>query len=637
MVTVVKITLSTDAEAAMKAHLKTRIQALRSGLKSLFEDKLPRWRKIYEAVPREAMRSFPFENASNIVIPIVAIHKDTLKARVMSAIFKTRPLWYFKVLGNHEGKGEPMRAGLEDFMQYVGFEPSELDLYRVESEWLDDIIGYGTGTIKIPYERQVEQVMVPAGDGLGAYATSSTTREISSEGPRPEKIQFEDFWMSPTAKTMELSDIKIHRRRLMKHELQERAFLKLYDPGKVNGIINSPDRTGPSSTIQQQQETAGTKTPQGFATAEWDIYECWFLYRVNGKFFRCIASYHDSTDTLLRAVYNFYPENDEAFVTARLYTRDGVSYGYGFCEALSDFQEEISEQHNQRRDAMTIGNSKMFRADPDSKLHEGYKIFPSALLPAQKDELEAISFGEPSIFTIEDEKLSLDLAERRSGVSPPQQGYGAGVNQGKRGVYTAMGTLSLLQEGNGRTDLNISDIRYAHTKLGRKIIRQYAWFGVRPGLVELFGKQAQDIKGGLEAIKQGTIGLPVAAVTASINREVEKQNDLMLTNVMNRHYGMISQMLQAVNNPALPPAIIEYTKKAIEAADTLMKSVLRHFGYDEVDRLVPEVQIEQPQQNPGAPQLNPAMVQPGGIGALQAMVGGAPGASTEAVPQGRPQ
>jgi hypothetical protein len=190
------------------------------------------------------------------------------------------------------------------------------------------------------------------------------------------------------------------------------------------------------------------------------------------------------------------------------------------------------------------------------------------------------------------------------------QGYGAGTST-KRGVYTSMGTLSLLQEGNTRTDLNISDIRFAHTKLGRLLCLEYGVFGVGEERLRKFGELGQIIQQGLEAIADGNIALPVYASTASVNREVEKQSDLMLQGVMDRYRQQIMQLLGQL--PMMPPHVQPQAIKELEAANTMMQMVLRHFGYDEVDRLAPRPEMPQPQP-PGLPPSTPATGQPGALG-----------------------
>jgi hypothetical protein len=604
----IQLVPGSDGELRLKNFLRQRVKAIREGLNELHTNKLVVWRKAYEAVPAERVREFPWHNASNLVVPIIAIHSDTLLARVMSAIIKTKPLWITRVIGDHGEEADGWRSGLEEYGNYVGLEPQELDLYRVYHEWFGEAIRLGTSIVKSPWIRKVEDTLVPAGDGMGT--SYEFDRKTTYEGPRPEKIPFEDFGISPAARTVEQADFKYHRIRLQRHEIEERVFRRVYDSAPATVILKQPDRTSPDYVRAQKEMDAGARTVTSYGWAEWDIYECHAFYKVDTSHYcKIIAWYHEKSNEILRAFYFYYPE--EIFVAARLFYRDDMFHGYGFCETLSMLQEEISQIHNQRRDNMTVANMKMFRVDPDSKLHQGYKSYPSAMLPARENEIEPLEFGTPVVGEIDSERLTLELAEKRSGVSPPMQGSGSGFNT-KRGVYTAMGTLSLLQEGNTRTDLNVTDIRYAHTRLGRLLFREYAEFGndseFQDRRLAMFGKSGDRIRQALEALRDNKVAIPVYGSTASVNREVEKQNDLMLSTLMTRHYQTITQMLQAAQNQMQSPESQQYLKDAIKSSNLLMQMVIRHFGYDEVERLVPEPKLTQPQG--GQPQMGAMTGQP---------------------------
>jgi hypothetical protein len=634
-----KLVSGSDAEIKLKRHLKSRILALEEGLHELHESKITKWRKAYEAQPREAVREFPFYHASNLVVPIIAIFSDTLQARVMSALLKTKPTWAAKMIGSHPDM-EPGTAGvLEQFMDYVGIEPQELDLYRVYHEWTGDTIKYGTSVVKCPHEvRYMHEVMASPGDGSGS-ATPEFIQSLEYEGPRPEKIPFEEFLIPPKAKTLEQADIIVHKRTLTRAELEERRFFKIYEPSRVDAIWHRADRTGPDYVSSMKEDTLGAHTASGYGYAEWDVYECWLKWPTpDGKWRpKIVASYHKQSDTLLRTIYD--TSKLLPYALARLFYRDDMIYGYGFCETMWSFQEELSEEHNGRLDNRTIANTRLWRVDPNSKLHAGYRIYPSALVPAEKDEIEPLPMGDISQQTIDDERFSIELAERRAGISPPMQGAGAG-SQGKRGIYTAQGTLAVMQEGNRRTDLNISDMRYSHTRLGRIILSDYAHNKVRPALLNIFGDKKQLLLDALKAVAENKLGLPIYSSTASVNKEVEKQSKFILINLMRQHYIGISQMIAQINQPTIPEPVKAYLNDVIRASNLIMTSTLRDFDMEDVDTLVPEVENALPaqgqpsgqpspgQQLPGSPspsgQPNPNVLGFPGRGGVSQVPGGAP-------------
>src|SRR5665213_927858 len=637
----VKLNLSSDAEDRLKRHLKMRIMALEEGLTQLHEDKITKWRKAYEAVPREATRDFPFTNASNLIVPIIAIFSDTLLARVMSAVLKTRPTWIAKIFGSHSDIDDRHRTAVEDLLEYAGIEPEELDLYRVYHEWFSDAIKYGTSMIKAPHEtRYRDEMLEMVGDGSGTKPRF--IRELEYDGPRPEKIPFENFMIPPGAKALKYADIKIHKRPMTRSELEERRFFQVYDPLRVDSILDKPDRTGPTYTQSMKEDGLGARTTGDYGYAEWDLYECWLKWPTpDGNFRpRIIATYHKQSDTLLRAIYDTH--KIDPWVLARLFYRDDSCYGYGFCETMWSFQEEISESHNKRLDNRTIANTRVWRVDPDSKLHAGYRIYPSATVPAEKDEIEPMPCGDISPQTIEDEQFALELAERRAGISPPMQGAGTG-SAGKKGIYSSMGTLSVMQEGNRRTDLNISDLRYASTQVGRVILSDYSENGVPKSIMNVFGDRDEVIKEAIKAVKDGKIGLPIYSSTSSVNREVEKQNDLILVNVMRQHYMGIAQLIAQVNSPMTPPQVKPYLQQVIKASNVVMKSILRSFDKEDVDQLVPDPEDEEQsngegqsaQQAPGASAPNPNVIGFPGGPATSGLPPGMPTGGVGQVDEGR--
>lgn len=637
--------LSAEKKTALATFLQNRVRELKDSMRELYEDKVTKWAMAYEAKPREESRQFPFQGASNLVIPIIAIHTDTLHAQLMAAIFKTQPIVVAKILGEFGPEADVFKEAYQEFMQYVCIEPSELDLYRVYNEGMSECIKYGTVTYKCPWEKHTRDFLIPGGDGTGT-AKDFQTKTIY-EGPRPEKLPFNAFYYPIGAKRLEDMDIKCHKMKRQKHELEERKYTGLYDKEAVDIVLASPDRQTPEEPEKTKQESLGAKQSPSYGYKEWDIWECFVTYRYNDESFapRMVVSYHEKTNTILRVMYDNFDQ--EWFVGARMAHRDDMYPGYGFAETLWMFEEGASETYNGYRDNQTVANTRVWRVDPDSKLHQGYRIYPSAMLPAAKDEIEALAHGDVSTINLDELRLLLELAERRSGVSPPQQGMGAG-GPGKKGVYSAMSTLSLLQEGNSRKDLNVSDMRDAHIRLARLISIQYGKFGAgnkhHENRTALFGKKSDQIKKALEMIAQRKMGLPCYSSTASINKEVEKQNDMMLSQMMWRHYQAISQLLGSLQNQTTPPLVKQYFLETIMAANLLMKKILRNFGHDEVERLVPDpiktikaMMVEQGQGGQGgSPQITeqaegaaPAAASPGQVSSGPPMAGPTGGTSIQ--------
>lgn len=564
--------------------------ALKNAYDNLHTTKYPEWQKLYKGIPKDEERDFPWSGASNVVIQVIGENSDILKASLIGSVYETMPLFITKLVGEWDEaeQGEEQRAGMEALMDYVGLEPYLLDLYRVESLAANDIVQFGTVIVKTPWETLTEELVV-AMDSTERSGVPKSEKITKYDGPRPEKLAFDSWAASPEATTIEKAAFKWHKYPLKKQELEERAFNGVFEKAAVTKIINQPDREGPDQQQQEQQQNSNIDAASGYKhLAEWDMYECWFPFWHNNKKYRIIYTMHEQTKIKMRAIFNFYPENEEPWDMGRLgYTDDGL-LGYGYTEMLKYYQEEISTTHNQRTDNRTLLNTSIILTGNQSKVDAGFAIYPNACLPFHSDEFSVQQLGSKADSSVPEEELSIKLAKARCGVEPPMQGQGGGT-VGKKG-YSAMGTLSVMQRGMSRVNINITDFRYLHLRIGRRCEKQYAEFGVGD-ILKRFGNQASVITKALENIKKGRLEIPIRAANASINKELEKQNDMLLTQVMQRSQTMIAQILQGIQNPMMPPDMRDYLIGTIAANAQLMSHIYRNFGHDDISRLLPELDI----------------------------------------------
>lgn len=574
----------------MYNYVAEQVQNLKQQWQSFHMEKLPEYKRYYDGTPREETKSFPWRNASNVVIQVVGQHVDTLQARIMGSIYESSPMFPISVLGSWKPEDgvEEQRTALEDFLNYCSLSPDELDLYRVESLWCGDTMKYGIGVIKSSQDEEVEQQFVDMGAGVVEKPL------IKYNGPRPEKVALEDFAATIDAPTLERARFVWYRKRLTKYELEERKYQGHYDSKAVDELLKHPDQNGPSPEKLEEYQRKGFDTTDLYNSGEWHIYECWFPYWHNGKKHRIICNFHLGTKKSLRCVFNFYPDNELAFVLSRLgYRQDGL-IGKGFSELLKDYQEEITAGHNQRVDNRTIANTSILRVAKNTFFDTQFSVYPMMTIPGDAGDVERVEFGSVLPPDISSEILSLKLAEDRSGVGPSTSGMG-GLGSGTvgktTGAYSSMGTMSILQDGNRTVASNITDFKYAHMKAGLLFAKQYAFFGTG-GREQFFGERSQHLQNALQALLNKRLGFNIKAATASINREVEKQNYLLLSSILQRHYTAIGQIIQAVQNPNIDQILKDYLIKAIKGSDQIMEKVLMSFGIDDKSRILPTSLIE---------------------------------------------
>lgn len=582
----VKINFGKDATEDMWKFVEETTEYWHNRTKRFREEKLKEYARLYKGAPFNETRDTPWPGASNIEIQVIATNSDQLLARVMS-MYMTDPLWSAKIYGDiNKGEGDDQRSAVERFLSNMALDPAELDFYRVEEAWFSSTIRNGTGIIKFPWLYHIENQIVSTGDIDGAAAKYETKEIIRLDGPRPENVPLNKFLTDITTQKLDESKFKCHIITVTRKTLEDKKALKFFDDDHIDAIIAQPDRSQAAVLQDYIEKGQGLDTTGGTLADEYDLYECWFKYQHNGQNLRLQCTWHMRSKTRLCAFYNYYPENMDIFEDAKLAYDDDQYYGYGFAEMLKSYQDEISELHRQRINAKTLSNTTAFRVNKNSKLHSILQFYPGVLVPADKDEIDRLELNNPQADNLDGENLSLALVKERTGIDPATGGTGGGIVNQKRGIYSSQGTFAVLQQQNSRTGLRMSDMRSAHSRAGSKFAKMYAYFGLGKKLRQ-FGDNADALRDAFENIKSGKLGLSVRASTASLNKELEKQNDIMLSQTLTGLYQADAQIIQSMSMQGMPQDLKEYYVDVLRAKQALYKQIVQNFGHDDAARLIP--------------------------------------------------
>jgi hypothetical protein len=619
----VDVNFGPDAEHDIEHFIEQQLAWLEEAHRDLHTNKIPRWRKIYLGTPAEASRNFPFPNAANTVVQVVGETVDTMVARVMGLLYATHPLWKFSNFSKEKDMAtrklrEERRQQLESFMDIVGMEPDELNLQPVEALWWTDATKLGTGFVKVGLEQVMEAVVV------GYQEAKTKGKDVTIyDGPRVTNLRHEDVYADPSVDSLDKAAMVAVRHKLYRTDLEDRAFREIYDKKVVNDIMGSPDRSTQRPSEREELNDQGISAIQKpEVTAEWDVYECYFPWWHNGRKFRLVYSYHKKTKKVLRKVFNFLPKNELPVKRTRLGHRTNGLYGHGYSELLETYQEELSTTHNQRLDNATVANIRALRVSPRARaLDANMELYPSGLLIGEKDEIEAIAVGDVYPSTFKNEEMTLQLVARRAGITPAVSGSGSGGMMKRPAIYSAQGTMAVMQENNSVVGFATSEFRHAHVSLGSLLTAMYGRFGTGDR-DKMFGLNAQSLQEALQEFDENRLRIPVRASTGSLNQEVDKQTGVIMAGLMQRHYTAVSQMMQAINNPMIDPKTKAWMVSVVQASELLHKRVVKDFGYEQPDIYVPEAEVGEPaggQANAGG-EMAPGGVPMGGGGG--APVGG---------------
>ena len=601
----VNVDFASEEQEAIEYFIHQQLEWLTQAHRELHEQKIPKWRKLYLGTPSEQSRNFPFPNAANTIVQVVGETVDTMVARVMGLIYATHPLWVFQNFAKATTKDEMkvhelLKRIVEDFMEIVGFEPSELNLQPVEALWFTDAAKLGTGFTKLSLEDITEAVVVGYEEGSSRKKIKGNDTTIYN-GPRVSNLRHEDVMADPSARSLEDAPFVAVRHKLYRVDLDDRVHRGLYDAEAVDKIIGRPDRSAPKEPERQELQDQGiaiSMYPE--STAEWDIQECYFPWWHQGRKYRLIYSYHKQTKTVLRKVFNFLPKNELPVKRARLGYRTHGLYGHGYAELLENYQEELSTTHNQRLDNATVANIRALRVSPRARaLDSNMELYPSSLLVGEKDEIESIAVGDVYPSTFKNEEMTLGLVARRAGITPAVSGSGTGGMMKRPAVYSAQGTLAVMQENNSVVGFATSEFRHAHVILGAALTAMFGKFGTG-GREEMFGLDGQTLERALREFEQQRLRIPIRASTGSLNKEVDKQTGVIVAGLMQRHYTAVGQLMQAIGSPVISPQIREYFINVIQSSELLHKRIVKDFGYEQPDIYVPEAKVSDQPQGAGA-------------------------------------
>lgn len=578
----------------MDKYVEEQTRYLSNKTQMMREVLLPKWVKIYKGQPDVERKTFPWPEASNTVVQVAATTADELLSRVMS-IWQAEQLYVAQILGDFQkGVGTDEKEIIEKFMGDCAMSPEELDMYRVEQCMFSSAIRYGTGIVKVPFKFLSEQVYV------GGASNNGFTEITTANGPKPENVALNKFLIDTQRPTIRTADFLVHITTYNKFQLKdlidgadeegEADKGSFWDKRTLQEILDQgADRIGQDYYQDAQEEKKGMNNSDPAEVAGvWDFYECWFAYTYQKKRYRCIVHWHYKSKKRVGGLFNAYPDNQVPFEDAKLAYDDDQYYGYGFMEMLEAYQREISLTHNQRIDNRTLANTGAMRVAPNSKLATILQFYPGMMIPGEKDEIESLPLGNTSApITTEDEELTLRLVAARSGVDPAVGGTGGGIVNAKRGIYSAQGTAIAMQSTNNRNGLRTNDMRSAHVRLAIKILHQYAYFGVDGNLKRKYGNDADLLGQALDSYRDGKLGLLIKSATASNNRELDKQNDMLLQQTMNNAQQLDMQMIGSLQTPNMPPEMKDYILGSIAARNTLLRRIFLSFNHPDVERLVP--------------------------------------------------
>jgi len=423
----------------------------------------------------------PFEQSSNLHIPMSFTVVKTYHARMLQALMATEP--YAKPRRPDAAErattvSQLMNYAVRDWSNnYQGIE-KELDT------WVWDWCATGVGILKwrwdVQYSRFIdvektveigapEVTIGPDGEEqlIPTFVEGEeevTKTEKTFDGPCLERIAPEDVLIVGGEGDVLAADAVLHRQYLTASDLNTLAYRKIFEEEEVNDVIlGGPDYryNDHASNIKQQRRSNSGLTNENNHTEldRYEILECYLKLDVDGNGVNSdvVAWVHPHSGRILRATYlrRINKAGRRPFIKIDFHKRPGQQYGMGLVEVLYPLSQEIDLMRNSRIDFGMLSTMPFFFYRASSSLDpETIQFEPGMGIPVDDPARDIVfpNLGNRTTFGYQEEQAINVLVEKLTGVSDLTLGV---VSSSQGASRTATGARTLVNEANANLDVHL--------------------------------------------------------------------------------------------------------------------------------------------------------------------------------------
>lgn len=568
-------------------------------------------RRQYEAIPKRPVRDIPVPNAPNIEVPVGAILADDLYSQAVDTLFTASPILSCRPTNERFVEGAKSMQSLIDRM----VEKDLLNLRPAANTALLDDTQLGTGFYYIPYVN---------------YVTKARAHKITHRGPKILSMSPEDVILMPGSHG----------------DLQCDRFVALrfwYTPGemaervRLNKWTNAKDAVPVARVdlVRMQYERDASLTPNPLWRELYEVIDAYayFDYDEDGYDEDLLVTFDRHSRTILDLRFN--PYDKRPIVPMRFQERAHLPYGIGVMEMSQPFQEETTELHCSNLLNTFLANCRVFVA-AQGAVPEDLPIYPGKVIPVNASDVRAafsqLPMSEINPSAVQSQSFAIGLAERRVGASG-SQGFLAKGGSRTPGVTA----LSLLQQVNKRFAPAFNEMREQTAEAVRQAVER-----IRERLLGGDKQAEDDIRAVLseedadnviEILKltgpvSDSVMIEFTAASASVNRDADRQNALLLTDRLGGYYDRILNLAIVASNPQTPPEVKKLIASIVEKGTEIMDRTIRTFE-----------QVRDPQtfllnvQEQLEDTLNPSGEQGSPLAEILAALGGGGGQEQQGLPE----
>lgn len=526
----------------------------------------------------------PFEGASKVTIPVIAMAVDPIHARLDTGIFKQDPVIRIKGLKKSVLKYvEP----LENFVDY--HQKHRWGLRTVFSPGILEFCKLGTMFYRTEYENVEYDTSV-----YDKEFKVIKTHVIEYRGPKVFRVSIGDM-LFPAGYT-NLQDPPLIAERI-KTTLPKLQIMQ--KSGKLKNLEVFADNTVFVRTpLEQALEDASNHESLQFARDDLVVYRVWCDYDILGRGTpqKLAVLWHHETRSLASVRLNWYFNQRRPYTAIPYTIANNSVYGLGICEMVKPFQDSITQWERMASDNAYIANIRMFIVRKGSGIEEVPRLYAGRCFFVEEPKADFIPFQTGDIYpsTLSERQNLFGMVEKRTGVSDYLTGRESPII-GSRA--TATSTLALIQEGTKRVEQVLENIRLGVAEIIQNafdIWTQYGVDGIDDDVFEgdntgqlvkeFFDKQASHYS------VRGSLAIDLSATDASGNRQVQQQLQLSIIQLMMGYYEkLMSAGQMIIQAQAQAPQLASLITATMVAASEMFKDLLQKYDIKNPDDYLPDI------------------------------------------------
>lgn len=533
------------------------------------------WRdlmRMYEGVPKNPVRNYPVENAPNYEITLGAIAVDALYAQVVDLVFNVTPLITCRPVP-HKKNDEDTEDTSKALQRWVNWMSSEeLGLRDCADAGLLNTIKLGKGVYYIPWIEERRKTKIA---------------NVLSAHPQAFAIPPEDCITPMGANYTDIQSLRWFGMRTWPTttELRERAERNKWDLGDNECNIK---RVGIKDWVKNRREALGRQF-EGMRLKS-DVYEIIDIYAyfdIDGDGIEedLYIVWDQTAKRVLYLSFNGY--DYKPFSDGDYQKREHLFWGMGVLEMVKSFEEGASDFFNYWVLNALQSNTKDFFAKAGT-LPDNWVRWPGKVTNIDGDpnadirevQMHSVDGSLPQALS-----MTISFCERRVGLNDMNTPRPSQVLGSRTPGITA---LTMLQQVNKRFTPAFNSMKNALAECVVQGLYRYseklkAESAENPviasHIIEVLGEEDGRLVVLLLTNKDFSkeVSVEMTASDASVNREADRQNAIILMNILAQYYTRTMELISMLANPQVPQPVRDVAAKIAEAMGEIVDRTIRTF------------------------------------------------------------